>query len=228
MQNELWLAAAPANAASTRSTSHVLDLAPGAEALWTGFKGRTRRDVRRSEREGVTVEMRSRTWRVGRLLQGCGSWPCAVGRSASTSRCGWRNCAPAGAIRCASSRRWRTTSVTGCRCSSGRSTVNRWWPACVLVGTNAQVIRGVMDADKAGPVLATDLVEWRAIEACCAAGCRRYHLGDSGENASLAAFKEKFGAAPVRFDELILERLPFSQADALARRAAKAMLRFKD
>lgn len=227
VQNDLWLAAAPARLARVRSTSHVLDLSPGAEALWEGFKGRTRRDVRRSEREGVTVEMRPGRAGLDAYFQL---------RELAVRRWAERQNEP---LRLAQLRTRRRDPVRkfeamadhlGDRLQTfvgvldGEPVVARM----VLVGTNAQVIRGVMDADKAGPALATDLVEWRAIEACCAAGCRRYHLGDSGENASLAAFKEKFGAEPVRFDELILEPLPFSRADALARRAAKAMLRFKD
>ncbi len=227
VQNDLWQAAAPAKVASRRSTSHVLDLSPGAEALWDGFKGRTRRDVRRSEREGVTVEMRPGRTGLDAYFQL---------REQAVRRWAERQNEP---LRLAQLRTRRRDPVRKFEAMAyhlgdrlqvfvglldGEPVVARM----LLVGTNAQVIRGVMDADKAGPVLATDLVEWRAIEACCAAGCRRYHLGDSGENASLAAFKEKFGAVPVPFDELILERLPFSRADALARRAAKALLRFKD
>ena len=98
----------------------------------------------------------------------------------------------------------------------------------VLLGANASDIRGAMDKELAGPTNANDLLQWLAIENACRAGCRRYHLGESGPSHSLAHFKEKFGARPVPYVEYAFESIPFVRADTLIRAAVKRTLRFKD
>ena len=75
---------------------------------------------------------------------------------------------------------------------------------------------------------AGDLVQWRMIELACELGCTAYHLGESGQSASLAQFKEKFGARPVDYAELRLERLPWTPTDQRLRSLVKKVLRFRD
>jgi hypothetical protein len=98
----------------------------------------------------------------------------------------------------------------------------------VLVGANASDTRGAMNKDLAAPTNANDVLQWRAIEEACAAGCRHYHLGESGSSRSLAHFKEKFAARPVPYAECLIERLPVSRADRAARGAVKRVVRFRD
>ena len=62
----------------------------------------------------------------------------------------------------------------------------------------------------------------------CELGCTAYHLGESGQSASLAQYKEKFGARPVDYAELRMERLPYTRTDQAARSAVKKVLGFRD
>jgi hypothetical protein len=98
----------------------------------------------------------------------------------------------------------------------------------VLQGANAHYTRAAMDKDLAGPTQANVLLNWRAIQDACEAGCRRYHMGESGESSSLASFKVKLGARPVPYREYRFERLPLTRADAVARGLVKRVLRFRD
>jgi lipid II:glycine glycyltransferase (peptidoglycan interpeptide bridge formation enzyme) len=85
-----------------------------------------------------------------------------------------------------------------------------------------------MNKDLAAPTNANDILQWRAIEDACSAGCRHYHLGESGTSRSLAHFKEKFAAQPVDYTEYVIERLPLTRLDGVARSAVKRVLCFRD
>ena len=98
----------------------------------------------------------------------------------------------------------------------------------VLVGANASYTRGAMDKERAGSLHANELLQWSAIQDACAAGCRSYHMGESGTSAALGAFKEKFGAKPVNYAELHLERLPIVRSQSAARSVVKHAVGFRD
>jgi hypothetical protein len=98
----------------------------------------------------------------------------------------------------------------------------------MLQGRNVSITRSAMDKALAAPTNAGYLLEWLAIENACAAGCRRYHLGESGTSRSLAHHKEGFGARAMPYAEYRIERFPLTRADALARTAVKRVLRFRD
>jgi hypothetical protein len=85
-----------------------------------------------------------------------------------------------------------------------------------------------MVKELAGPVRANYLLHRVAIEDACRAGCRTYDFGESGESAALAQFKTRFGARPVPYQELVVERLPLTAADRLARSAVKRVIGFRD
>ena len=97
-----------------------------------------------------------------------------------------------------------------------------------LLGQTAHDTRAAMDKERIGATCAGDLVQWRTIQLACDLGCTAYHLGESGASASLAQYKEKFGAEPVDYAELRLERLPYTHADQAARSAVKRVLGFRD
>ena len=59
----------------------------------------------------------------------------------------------------------------------------------VLFGQTARYMRGAMDRDLAAPSRANDALHLAAIERACAAGCTRYHFGETGTSESLARFK---------------------------------------
>jgi Acetyltransferase (GNAT) domain len=101
-------------------------------------------------------------------------------------------------------------------------------PAAAIVvlthGGTASYWRGAIDEEIAGRTQASHLLHVLAIEGACAAGLRRYHLGETGTSASLAQFKEGFGAVARPYAELRRERLPITAATravqgALERRA---------
>ena len=98
----------------------------------------------------------------------------------------------------------------------------------VLQGTNAHATRGVMDRDLAGPLSANALLEWRAIRDAADAGCRRYHMGESGSSRSLAKYKRSFGAGVFDYAEYRHERVPLLRIDRLARSSVKRLIGFRD
>jgi hypothetical protein len=85
-----------------------------------------------------------------------------------------------------------------------------------------------MDKERAGPLRANDLLMWEAIQAACAAGAGTFHLGESGGSASLSDYKERFGARPVEYPELRLERVPISATDRAARSLVKRVIGFRE
>jgi hypothetical protein len=84
----------------------------------------------------------------------------------------------------------------------------------VVHGPHAVYVRGCSELVLTRRTKANDLLQRLAIEEACAEGCRYYHMGESGGVASLEFFKERFGARPVRFSELRLERLPVTSLEA--------------
>jgi len=99
----------------------------------------------------------------------------------------------------------------------------------VLLGANASYTRGAMDKHRAGSLRANELLHWAAIQEACAAGCRHYHMGETGESVPLARFKEKLGATPVAYAEYRFERLPFiARSQSAARSVVKHAVGFRD
>ena len=86
----------------------------------------------------------------------------------------------------------------------------------------------MMDKEVAGPSRANDLLQHLAIEEACEAGCRYYHMGESGSSTALARFKTKFGARPHPYGEYHIERLPITALDRHARGAVKRVIGFRD
>lgn len=98
----------------------------------------------------------------------------------------------------------------------------------VLLGPSAHDTRGAMDIDRAAPTRANDLLQRTAIRHAVESGCRWYHFGESGRSASLASFKEKFGAVGHVNHEYRIERVPLTATDAAARTAVKRLIGFRD
>ena len=98
----------------------------------------------------------------------------------------------------------------------------------VLQGANAHYTRGVMDKALAGPTRANYLLHSLAIEEACAAGCRCYHMGETGRSNSLAQFKTRFGARPYAYGEYHLERLQVTAIESRIRGAVKRIIGFED
>lgn len=224
---DLWSAAESHGAISTPRLAHVIDLEGGSPVAWRRLSKSARRGIRRAQRAGVRVECDT----TGRLVPVfCALLAQSVARWAQSQR------EPLFLARWRARRRDPLEKLQ--RIAAALGDAMRVWvawhdgrpaaAAIVLVGKNASDIRGAMDKHVAGPTHANDLLLWLAIEDACAAGCRRYHLGESGASRSIASFKEKFGARPVPYAEYRIERLPIGRADALARGSVKRVLGFRD
>ena len=96
------------------------------------------------------------------------------------------------------------------------------------MGNNANYTRGVMDRDLAAPTRANDLLHKLAIEEACQAGCRYYHMGETGNLESLAKFKSRFGAEEVCYNEFYLDNWHLYQSKEKLKGVVKKLIRFKD
>jgi Acetyltransferase (GNAT) domain len=223
-----WLATRPAAIATTQRLAHVLDLEGGFEHLWEHrFATRARRNVRRAERQGVVVECDT----TGRLMP---VFYALYWRSVDR----WARQAGQPLLLAQLLARWREpfrkyqriAARLGTACRVYVAWVNGQPAASTIVlhhGSNASYWRAAMDKDLADPSRATFLLLRRSIEDACAGGCRHYHMGDSGNSASLAYFKEGFGAEPYRYEEYHFERLPVTQLVERARNVAARIARLR-
>lgn len=228
LHDPLWAAARPPGAVSIPRRAHVLDLSGGFDRVWNErFSGKARTGARRAERAGVVVERDS----TGRLvpvfydlyLRSLDRWASKQHEPRALAQ--WRG-----------RRRDSRRKVLAIARTLGEAC--RIWVAwhdgrpaaaiVVLQGRNASYTRGAMDAEVARETHANDLLHRHAIEEACAAGCRSYHMGESGQSVSLSKYKSKFGAEAFDYAEYSLERLPVTSIDRSLRRVAKAALRFRD
>jgi hypothetical protein len=224
---ELYRRHAPARSQSVARRAHVLDLRSGIDVVWKGFADSRRRAVRKAERSGVEVEEDA----TGRLLPEFFAL-----LEHSEERWARQQHEPAWLARWRARFRdtlpkWQAISRHldgGCRQWVARHDGRPVASIIVLFGVNAHYTRGAMDKDRAGPLRANDLLMWHAIQAGAALGAGTFHLGESGESRSLAEYKERFGARPVDYPELRIERLPITRADGIARGAVKRVIGFRE
>jgi hypothetical protein len=224
----MWAAARPRNVVTVPRLAHVLDLEGGFDHVWSKrFIHHARKGVRKAERSGLTVECDT----SGRLL------PVYYGLfERSLERWAAQQHEPGWLARWRAHRRDPIAKLTAMAKSLGDGC--RVWVAwlegrpvasiLVVQGPNANSARGAMDKELAAPTRANDLLHRLAIEDACAAGCRYYHLGESGASKPLAEFKTRFGARPYPYAEYHLETMPFTAVDRALRSAVKRVIRFND
>jgi hypothetical protein len=80
-----------------------------------------------------------------------------------------------------------------------------------------------MNRDLARETLATYLLQSLAIEDACAAGARTFHMGESDTGSAVEQYKAYFGATPVDYRAVRLERLPLTAAERRLRGVAAAV-----
>jgi hypothetical protein len=228
LNGQALAAARPPGAVAVPLLAHVLPLEGGFDRVWTKrFKGSARTAVRKAERSGLTVERDT----SGRLIpvvyelyeRSLDRWADQSHEPHALAR--WRG-------RRADPRRKfeLLAEALGDAC--------RFWVAwsdgrpaaaiLVLQGMNATYSRGMMDKELAGPLRANYLLHRLAIEEACIAGCRHYHMGESGFSASLGEFKAKFGARAYAHAEYHLERVPITALDRQARGLIKRSIGFHE
>lgn len=225
----VWANAAPARAVVTPRLAHMIDLAGGFDHVWSkGFSKVTRANVRKAERFGVQVECDT----TGKLVPVFDQLlRLSIDRWAEQQHeprwlAQWR-----GRRRDPADKFERIAKTMGSACKIWVA----WFegqPAAVIIvlldGQNAQDIRGAIDKPLSSRSFANDLIQKLAIEDACQAGCRYYHMGESGGSQSLAYYKERFGAEPLEYADYAIEKLPLSKVDRSARSVVKSMIRFKD
>ena len=213
---------------SIPKTAHVLDLGNGDQDIFaTKLTKNGRRDVRRAERLGVQVVAGSGSESVplfyDMMKKSIERWAARSREPVRLAQLRFRRRDPLRKFEIMADRLGDAMRIYVARVGGTPA-------ACtvVLIGANAHYTRGAMDVDVAGPINASDIAQWTAIRDAAAAGCKSYHMGESGNSASLARFKEKFGARPVPYAQYRFERLPVTAADTALRRAVKKAIGFRD
>lgn len=229
LQAGLWAhATEPLGGTSLPRRAHVLDLQGGIDDVWRrAFASSARRAVRKAQRSRLHVKCGCSDELLAdfHTLLGCSvkRWAHTQHEPLALARLRARQRDPLAKFQCiaqamgASLRVW-VAYRDGVAVAS----------IVVVLGADASYTRGAMDKELAGPVAANELLHWLAIRDACDAGCRHYHMGESGASVSLARFKEKLGAQPVAYAEYRFERVALTAADAAARGLVKRALRFTD
>ncbi|MFI8230266.1 GNAT family N-acetyltransferase [Streptomyces sp. NPDC085900] len=227
--SEVWAGAVPAGFQEDRHTVHVLDLEGGFGEVWERrFHRGVRRGVRRAERSDVEVEVN----RTGRLVpefyqlfeQSIVRWAARQHEPLALARWRRKRAFPREQLEAVSDLLGESCAIWMAR-RAGEPT------AAIVVlrhGQHAKFWHAAMNRDLAHPVRANHLLHRLAIDDACAAGCLRYDMGGSRQGASLAAFKEGFGADLFVSPRYYRERLPVSAVDRGLRTAVKRVIRFRE
>jgi CelD/BcsL family acetyltransferase involved in cellulose biosynthesis len=224
-----WAVAAPKEVISVHRRAHVLDLDGGFEKVWEErFDKGTRKAVRKAERDGVVVVECDSTGRLipvfhNLLKHSLNRWARQQNEPRFLAHWRGRNRDPLHKFQ-------MIAKQMGEACRVWVAWVDGKPAAAILVLQHGNVndARAVMDKELAAPTRANDLLLKLAIEGACQAGCRYYHLGESGNSASLAQFKERFGATPYTYAEYHIERFPITAIERGLKAIVKRFLGFKD
>jgi hypothetical protein len=225
---ELWAAARPDSVLAVPRLAHVLDLEGGFDHVWTKrFSGNTRNAVRKAEKLGIVTQSDT----SGALLpvfyellqRSFDHWAAKQNEPRLLTRL-------RGGMRDPIEKFQTIVDKLGEDCRIWAAWVDGRPAAAIFVlqQHNVNDARGAMDRALVGSTGANDLIQKLAIEHAANAGCRYYHMGESGTSASLALFKARFGAAPYAYAEYIIEKLPITRLDAGLRAMVKRVIGFKD
>jgi hypothetical protein len=197
--------------------AHVLDLAPGPDALLAAMRKSTRRAVRQQvEVDLGDLDAYEELWRLsvdrwGRR-QNEPQW---LARRRAVLR------DPPRRIRALAAHLGEDLKVYVARVHGRPVAAN-----VVAFGRSAHATRAVSDQDRA-PSGVMQHLDWLGIQEACARGCTVLHLGESGTSESLAFYKEGLGGLPHDYAEIRIERLPLTAADRMARTTVKRLIGFK-
>jgi hypothetical protein len=228
LQARLWQQAGDVRWMRLERTAHILSLDGGFAAVWgQRFRPRTRTAVRKAERSGLDIETGNGPMLVEEFHtlfeQSVARWAGKQHEAVALAR--WRA-------------RLRDPVAKFHLLAQASGPALRIWMArlhgepvaaiIVLQGHNAHYTRGAMDEKLAGPTCANFLLHHLAIMAACEAGCRSYHMGETGRSTSLAQFKSRFGAVATPYAEYLYEQVPLHWIGEQARTLAKRAIGFRD
>ena len=223
-QSPVWEAVFPRGAPFIQHISHILDLTGGFSTVWERrFHSTTRTAVRKAERSNLTVEIDS-TGKLNRVFYDMfNDWSIRRGRDRHlpTWLARWSN-----QHREPFSRFEQISARMGDACRIYVASLDSQPVAASILlvfGNDAFFYRGTSLRELANPVRANDLLQCMMIQAACEAGCRYYHMGESGGVESLMRFKSGFGAVPTPFREYSIERLPITAASIQKNRLMKGV-----
>ncbi|WP_182359212.1 GNAT family N-acetyltransferase [Tomitella gaofuii] len=223
-----WRAAAGAAGATlVPRRAHVLELAPGRDAVWAGLSQTGRRNVRLARRSGVEVVSAHSGALLdeyyGLFLSSVDRWAEHQHEPRPLARARARRRDPLAKLAAMGKHLGEDFVVTLCRVD-GVAVAG----VVVLYGRTAHGTRAAMDRERLGRSHASELACWTSIELALERGCTAFHMGESGGSTELARAKEKFGAHPVDYAEVRLERLPWTRADGVLRAGVKRVIGFRD
>ncbi|MEN9408080.1 MAG: hypothetical protein RL216_54 [Pseudomonadota bacterium] len=208
--------------------AHVLDLDGGFDAVWNHrFLGRTRNHARKAERQGITVHSGSSADLVAEFDA---LFRMSILRWArKQNEFSWL-ASLRGHIRDPKKKFLEMAQMCSdvVRVTIARRDGKAIAGIVVLFGNNAHYTRGAMDDQAVGNSGTNSLLHATAIREACERGCQYYHMGESGDSASLAAFKGQFGAVGYDYAEYRHENLPILSADQTLRAMAKKVIGFRD
>jgi hypothetical protein len=224
---DVW-AGASATWERLERTAHVLDLSGGMQAVWeTRFKPRTRTATRKAQTEDVAIVCGRSDDLIAEFYD---LFEKSVIRWADKQREPARLALWRARRRDPIAKFHAMAAAMGdaFRLSIARHQGRAVAAILVLQDSNAHYTRGAMDETLAGPISANLLLHHHAIEAACAAGCRYYHMGETGQSAALAQFKSRFGATGVAYAEYFKEKLPITGLTNSTKNFVKKVIGFSD
>ncbi len=210
LTSDVWSAARGSSGLkATWLTEHILDLEGGFDSVWSArWSSATRTKVRKAEKSGISVECDT----TGRLIPTY----CAVEDIWLEQRAKERHL-PVSLVKWAGRRRDPRKKMQALAQALGGSFLTwvAWFEGRpiaaaiqLLYGRHAHYWRSASVKRFTRSTRANDLLQRFMVERACQAGCRYYHMGQSGGVASLEHFKERFGGVPYRFAEYYVERVP--------------------
>ena len=226
LQGEIWSPPSPSAAIVLPRYSHVIDLEGGFEKVWSERYRRTARRTIGKASDALDIERDT----SGRLIP--------VYRELfrrSVERWAQRSREPRWLARIRESREDPTGKLEYLAESLGDQMVTwvasyRGEPAAadiILRGSSYFGWRGAMHEELGPSTHAAYLLQNLSIREACEAGARHYYLGESGESAGLALFKERFGGIGHRYSEIRTERLPYTRANQLAATTVKRLVGYQ-